>query len=238
MPDVAGLAGGIIGGIGSIGKLIFGARQARRGRKMAQEAERNRPTYSLPSELNQALGISDKMIGNAGGAFTDTNQSLSQLPAWYKIGMGQSEQDQANAMSAARRNSRSAGDLLGSTSSIAGAGNRQRMNLLSSLSQFQQSEKARLDARRDSARRFMNTSLQGKQGVLGQIAGARDKEFAYNKWIPYQNKTNTAAALMGGGAQNIAGSFNDLASAGYMLGGAIGQGSGSSNNYSWIGNYG
>ena len=94
--------------------------------------------------------------------------------------------------------------------------------MLSSLSQYQQSEKARLDARRDSARRFMNTAMQGKQGVLGQMAGYQDRAFQYNKWMPYQSKVNTASAMMGGGAQNIAGSFNDMSSAGYMLGGAFG----------------
>ena len=218
--DPASLAGGILGGIGSIGKLVFGARQAKRGRRMAAEAERMRPTYTLPGELDKSLGLSDQMIANAAGSISDTSQ-MSGLPAWYQIGMRQSEQDQANAMSMARRGSRTAGDLLGSTSSILGAGNRQRMNLLSSLSQYQQSEQARQDARRDSARRFLNTSLSGKQNVLGQMAGFRDKEFMYNKWMPYSQKAATAAALMGGGAQNIAGSFNDLASAGYMIGGAF-----------------
>jgi hypothetical protein len=206
---------------------------------MAEEAERERPTYTMPGEMSQMLGLSDKMIANAGGAISDTSQ-LSQLPAWYKIGMRQSEQDQANAMSAARRSSRTAGDLLGSTAAISGAGNRQRMGILSNLSQYQQTEKARLDAQRQGARRFLNQSMVGKQGALSDISKYRTQEFMYNKWMPYQRKANTAAALMGGGAQNIAGSFNDLASAGYMIGGAF-DGSGrlrsktSPGNYDWTG---
>ncbi|MFW9951680.1 MAG: hypothetical protein ACFFKA_16310 [Candidatus Thorarchaeota archaeon] len=61
----------------------------------------------------------------------------------------------------------------------------------------------------------------GKQGVLGDITDYRGKEFMYNKWLPYAQKATTATGLMGAGVQNIFGSFNDLASAGYLIGSGI-----------------
>lgn len=63
--------------------------------------------------------------------------------------------------------------------------------------------------------------LANYQGALQLGADYKDKEFAYNKWMPYMNQRQYGENLVGAGNKNLYGGLGDLAS-GAVLSGASG----------------
>lgn len=61
--------------------------------------------------------------------------------------------------------------------------------------------------------------LQNYQGALNTSADYKDKEFAYNKWMPYMADRQYGENLVGAGNKNIYGGVGDLASGTVMSGG-------------------
>lgn len=59
--------------------------------------------------------------------------------------------------------------------------------------------------------------MQNLQAQLQNSAGYTDKEFAYNKDQPYQDKAAQASALIGAGNQNIGNAVNGIANIGTSL---------------------
>lgn len=65
------------------------------------------------------------------------------------------------------------------------------------------------------------------QQMLNLLGEYKDKEFAYNKWMPYIADRQYAENLIGAGAQNMNAAFGDLTSGVATLGSAgVGEGSG------------
>lgn len=77
-------------------------------------------------------------------------------------------------------------------------------------------------ATKASERQLMD--LRNYQDTLNTEAGYKNKEFEYNKWLPYVQDAQAAAAMIGAGNQNIYGGINDATS------GLVGAGVGSAFN--------
>jgi len=220
-----------------LGKTVMGGLQYFQGRKMAKEAERDRPTYEIPGEYQQSYGLARGLAGEAnmaaGRITSQANQQLASasaretgLPAWMQQGMRQEQQNAANAFALAKRVARNPAELTSMLANINRNRNVGTRSLGGQYGQYLEGERNIQRQRLDQARtniqqaqlsgyRLRSDAAGTQMDALGQLAGARDKQFMLNKYAPWQAKTQAAAALMGGGIQNVGGALNDTSALAY-----------------------